>query len=179
MRQLWRGGVRIVCLVACLAFANGAAAESSIPVSMAADVDAFTADIGCCVESTISDPFTVVVPRLGRLTAVADLDVCGSACQPDGFTVFSIELTAPSGATFVLIGSADSGNLGNLSGNGTWSVLDTGPFAPSGRFAEIAGSGTWSAAATIVGPHVEPSDGPPGADSVLSLSVTGTLTLRT
>jgi len=179
MRQIYRGGVLVACLVACLAVAGGAASASSIPVSVSASVDAFTADIGCCVESTMSDPFPVVVPRLGRLTAVADLDVCGSACQPDGETIFSIQFTAPSGAIFVLIGSVESGNLSNLSGSGTWSVLGTGPFAPTGRFSKIAGSGTWSAAATIVGPHVEPSDGPPGADSILSLTLRGTLTLRT
>jgi hypothetical protein len=57
-------------------------------------------------------------------------------------------------------------------------VLDTGPFAPSGRFAHIVGSGTWSAAVTVVGPHVEPSDGPPGADSILALALTGTLKLK-
>jgi hypothetical protein len=145
---------------------------------MSARADAFTSDIGCCVESTISDPFTLVVPRLGRLTAVADLDVCGSACDPNGFTTFSIQFTSPSGGSFVLIGSADSGNLSNLSGSGTWSVLDTGPFAPSGRFADIAGSGTWSASATIVGPPVEPSAGPPGHHSILALSLSGTLALK-
>jgi hypothetical protein len=178
MRQLYRGGVLIACLVACLTVVGTAASAASFPVSVSARADAFTADIGCCVESTISDPFTLVVPRLGRLTAVADLDVCGSACEPNGFTIFSIQFTSPSGGTFVLIGSADGGNLSNLSGRGTWSVLDTGPFAPSGRFSHVVGSGTWSAAATIVGPHVEPSDGPSGADSILALSLTGTLTLK-
>jgi hypothetical protein len=57
-------------------------------------------------------------------------------------------------------------------------VLTTGPFAPTGRFAKIAGSGTWSATATVVGPPVEPIDGPPGADSILSLALTGSLTLK-
>jgi hypothetical protein len=177
MRKLCGGGVLIACLVACLVVAGSAASAPSIPVSVSASVDSFTADIGCCVDSTVSDPFTIVVPRLGRLTAVADLDVCGSSCQPNGETLFSIQFTAPSGGMFVLIGSVDSGTLSNLSGSGTWTVLSTGPFAPTGRFSKIAGSGTWSAGVTIVGPHVDPS-GPPGADSILALSVTGTLTLR-
>ena len=178
MRQIYRGGVLIACLVTCLAVAGGAASAPGVPVSVSANAPSFTADIGCCVESTVSDPFRIVAPRLGRLTAVADLDVCGSACEPDGQTIFSIQFTAPSGGMFVLIGSVDSGNLSNLSGSGTWSVLETGPFAPTGRFSRIAGSGTWSAAATIVGPPVEPIDGPPGHDSILTLSLRGTLTLR-
>jgi len=178
MRHLYRGGVLIACLVASLAVVGGAASAPSIPVDVSSNVSSFTSDIGCCVESTVSDPFEIVAPRLGRLTAVADLDVCGSDCDPDGQTIFSIQFTAPSGGSFVLIGSMDSGNLSSLAGNGTWSVLTTGPFAPSGRFSKITGSGTWSAAATIVGPHVEPIDGPPGADSTLALSLNGTLALR-
>src|SRR5690348_12482896 len=171
MRQISRVGVLLACLTACLAVVNGAAAAPGIPVNMSSSVASFTADIGCCDESTLSDPFKIVVPRLGRLTAVANLDVCGDACEPDGQTIFSIQFTAPSGSSFALIGLMESGNLGNLSGNGTWGVIGTGPFAPTGRFSKIAGSGTWSAAATIVGPPVAPSDGPPGADSILSLSL--------
>jgi hypothetical protein len=96
-----------------------AAAAASIRVNVSAHAGAFTSDIGCCVESTISDPFTVVLPGLGRLTAVADLDVCGDSCFPNGSTGFSIQFTSPSGGTFVLIGLEDSGHLSNLSGNGT------------------------------------------------------------
>ncbi|TMK71441.1 MAG: hypothetical protein E6G50_05470 [Actinobacteria bacterium] len=177
MRHLYRGGVLVACLVVCFAIAGGAAAAPSIPVSVAASVDSFTSDIGCCVEPTLGDPYTVVVPRLGRLTAVADLDVCGDSCEPDGQTIFSIQFTAPAGGMFILIGAAGSGSLNDLSGSGTWSVLRTGPFAPTGRFANIAGSGTWSAAVTLLGPHVDPN-GPPGTDSILTLSVAGTLTLR-
>ena len=177
MRQLYRAGVLIACLVTFLTLVGSAAAAPNVPINMSARVDAFTSDIGCCVESTATDKFTLVVPRLGRFTAVADLDVCGSECEPDGLSIFSIQFTAPSGS-FVLIGSADSGDLSNLSGSGAWSVLTTGPFAPTGRFAHIAGSGTWTAAATIVGPHVEPSDGPPGADSILAFSLRGALTLK-
>jgi hypothetical protein len=178
MRHISRAGVLFACLAACLAVVGGAASAPSIPVNVTSNVASFTTDIGCCDESTVSDPFKVVVPRLGRLTAVADLDVCGDECEPDGQTIFSIQFTAPSGASFVLIGLVESGNLGNLSGSGTWSVLDTGPFAPSGRFSKIAGAGTWSAAATIVGPPVEPTDGPPGSHSILTLSLRGMLTLR-
>ena len=87
MRHLYRGGVLVACLVVCFAIAGGAAAAPSIPVSVAASVDSFTSDIGCCVESTLGDPYTVVVPRLGRLTAVADLDVCGDSCEPDGISM--------------------------------------------------------------------------------------------
>src|SRR5262245_47293925 len=107
MRQIYKGGVLIACLVACLAVAGGAAAAPGVPVSMSANVSSFTSDIGCCVESTVSDPFTIVAPRLGRLTAVADLDVCGTACDPNGETIFSIQFTAPSGGSFVLFGSVD------------------------------------------------------------------------
>ena len=177
MRHLYRGVILVACLVACLAASGTAASGTGIPVGVSATLDSFTADVGCCVESTTSGPFTVVVPGIGRLTAVADLDVCGSSCEPNGQTIFSIQLIAPSRGMFVLIGSADSGDLSDLSGSGTWSVLRTGPFAPTGRFANIAGSGTWSAAVTLLGPHVDPN-GPPGTDSILTLSVAGTLTLR-
>jgi hypothetical protein len=178
MRHIYRGGVLIACLVACLAAAGGAASAPGVPVSMSANVASFTSDIGCCIESTLSDPFRVVVPKLGRLTAVADLDVCGSECDPEGETIFSIQFTAPAGGSFVLIGAVESGDLSTLAGSGTWTVLATGPFAPTGRFSKITGSGTWSAAATIVGPPVEPIDGPPGADSTLAVSLRGTLALR-
>jgi hypothetical protein len=49
----------------------------------------------------MSDPFPVVLPRLGRMTAVADLDACESSCDPDEPTIVSIQFTARSGDMFV------------------------------------------------------------------------------
>jgi hypothetical protein len=171
MGRLCRCAVVIACMVASLAVIGTASPASSIPLNLSTSVNAFTMFAGCCDDDTIGDPVTAVVPRLGRVTYVASLDVCGSPCQPSGRTQFTIQFTAPSGDTLVLGGSIDSGSLGNEeSGSGTWTVL-----AASGRFAGMTGSGSWSATATMTGPP-SPPGGPPGIGSILTFSVTGSLT---
>jgi hypothetical protein len=155
-------------ILAALAFAGTASSATSIPVNISMTLDGLTQPAGCCVDITTTSTATVVLPKLGRVAVRASLSICGSACQPNGLTIFAVEFKAPSGDMFVLVGTMDRGSLSNHSGSGTWTV-GTG----SGRFAEATGSGSWSAAATFVGPG-----SPQGTPTVLTFSLTGSITLR-
>jgi hypothetical protein len=176
MDRLFKCAVVIACMVASLAVSGAASSASSIPLNLSISVNAFTMFSGCCDDDTIADPVTLVVPRLGRLTLNASLDVCGTPCDSHGRTTLSLQFTAPSGDTFLLQGATESGTLSDVSesGSGTWAVA-SGLAAPTGRFTGMTGVGSWSAVALMTGPP-SPPDGPPGTGSILTFSVNGTLT---